>query len=404
MAQCFGFYFHYKDVNMMKKVFDFIEKQKAKTALKNAFLSAGLFNKYRNGDKELKVFPKIHSVSFLDDRTEYVFTLLNGMDPKEVKKKEFVFQQHFGRNIEIEGDLKKFTISVHKKFIPDYLKYNFEEIKPVIAPFRLGIICGQNRNGQYVAFDLLKQPHILIAGETGSGKSTQLRSILTTLILYKTPQQIQLYLADCKKSEFHIFRNVEHVQCVLSNPKDIHKMLKHIKKELAERSDLTEVFEVSHIDELPKEHRRPYLVVCIDEFVMLRKNEQIMDILTEIVAIGRTLGVFAILSMQRPNAKVLDTTIRANLTVSMGFKLRDMTESRIVNTPGAEKIETSGRFIMNSNKLYELQAPFLEINEAKKILNPFMVSKKEAKEVFDEEQHKELSPEELLGVLEDERS
>ncbi|MBT2637007.1 hypothetical protein J7E37_03615 [Bacillus sp. ISL-39] len=126
--------------------------------------------------------------------------------------------------------------------------------------------------------------------------------------------------------------------------------MKDIKKDLNARSDLTEIFEVSHVDDLPAEHKRPYIIVCIDEFVMLRQDETIMDILTKIVAIGRTLGVFAILSMQRPSAHVLDTTIRANLTVSMGFKLRDMIEARIVNTPDSEKIEKSGHFIMNADK------------------------------------------------------
>ncbi|WP_197023467.1 FtsK/SpoIIIE domain-containing protein [Heyndrickxia ginsengihumi] len=284
-----------------------------------------------------------------------------------------MFQQYFGRNIEIDGDLKKFVLNIYYATMPNELRYNFDQIKTVVAHYKLGIICGMDRNGQYNAFDLLKQPHILIAGETGSGKSTQLRSILTTLIKTKKPSNLQLYLADCKKSEFHVFKKVEHVQCVLSNPKDIRKMLKHIKKELDERSNLTETFEVGHVDDLPSEHKRPYIIVCIDEFVMLRKDETIMYILTEIVAIGRTLGVFAILSMQRPNAQVLDTTIRANLTVSMGFKLRDKTESRIVNTPKAEKIEVAGRFIMNSNAFYELQAPYLKLEDAKKLLSPFYV-------------------------------
>ncbi|MDM5214225.1 hypothetical protein QUF94_22765 [Peribacillus sp. NJ4] len=81
-------------------------------------------------------------------------------------------------------------------------------------------------------------------------------------------------------------------------------MLRGIKKELDEWSELTEIFEVGYVDDLPTEHRRPYLAVCLDEFVMLRKDEAIMDIHTELVTIGRTLGVFAILSMQRPNAKV----------------------------------------------------------------------------------------------------
>jgi S-DNA-T family DNA segregation ATPase FtsK/SpoIIIE len=310
------------------------------------------------------------------------------MDPKEVMKKEYVFKQTFGSNIELEGDYKRFILTIYKKTMPKELIYQQKEVMQNISRFKLGIICGQDRNGQYVSFDLLKQPHILIAGETGSGKSTQLRSILTTLIASKKPSELELYLGDCKKSEFHIFRKVEHVKCVLSNVKDISEMLHHIKKELDERSDLTEAFEVSHVDDLPEEHKRPYIVVCIDEFVMLRKDETVMEILTEVVAIGRTLGVFAVLSMQRPNAKVLDTTIRANLTVSMGFKLRDITESRIVNTPAAHEIEVSGRFIMNSDKIYELQAPYLKLEKAKRLLEPFLVAKK-AKEVFSGKEQQE---------------
>ncbi|MGM0878888.1 MAG: FtsK/SpoIIIE domain-containing protein [Bacillota bacterium] len=360
---------------------EFIKRQKAKSDLNKCFMNAGLYKTYKNSSgRQFYSYPKIHAVVFKDDSIQYTFTLLNGMDPKEVMKKDYVFKQTFGSNIELEGDYKRFTLTIYKTTMPKELIYKQEEVIRNISQLKLGIICGQDRNGQYISFDLLKQPHILIAGETGSGKSTQLRSILTTLILSKKPRELELYLGDCKKSEFHIFRKVEHVKCVLSNANDVQEMLQHIKKELDERSNLTETFEVSHIDDLPKGHKRPYIVVCIDEFVMLRKDETVMDILTEIVAIGRTLGVFAVLSMQRPNAKVLDTTIRANLTVSMGFKLRDVTESRIVNTPGAHEIDVSGRFIMNSDKLYELQAPYLTLENAKKLLEPFMVAK-EAKVV-----------------------
>lgn len=361
---------------------DYLRNLTTRSKLISCFKSAGVYYTVKHGDKTIYVYPLIHSCKHKpnENKTEIVFTLRNGQDPQEIKKKEYVFQQYFGRNIEIDGDLKKFVLTIYQSSMPNELKYNFDQIQKVVSPFKLGIICGMDRNGQYVAFDLLKHPHILVAGETGSGKSTQLRSILTTLIKSKKPSELQLYLADCKKSEFHIFRKVEHVQCVLSNPKDIKKMLKHIKNELDERSELTEVFEVGHIDDLPPEHKRPYIIVCIDEFVMLRKDELIMDILTEIVAIGRTLGVFAILSMQRPNAQVLDTTIRANLTVSMGFKLRDKTEARIVNTPNAEKIENKGRFIMNSDKLYELQAPHLELDKARELLSPFYVSKNQVED------------------------
>lgn len=172
-------------------------------------------------------------------------------------------------------DYKRFILTIYKTTMPKELIYKQEEVIRNISQLKLGIICGQDRNGQYISFDLLKQPHILIAGETGSGKSAQLRSILTltTLILSKKPSELELYLGDCKKSEFHIFRKVEHVKCVLSNANDVQEMLQHIKKELDERSNLTETFEVSYIDDLPEEQKRLYILVCIDEFVMLRKDE-----------------------------------------------------------------------------------------------------------------------------------
>lgn len=348
-------------------------KLKARQKLVSVFRTAGLYL----GADERPIYPRIRRVKLDETITEITFTLPNGLDPKLIEKNAYIFRQFYGESIELDGDDKQFMLTIYNAKMPSNLRYNADEIAPIVAKHKLGVICGKDRNGQYVAFDLTKQPHILIAGETGSGKSTQLRSILTTLIAAKKPSEMHLFLADCKKSEFHIFRKVEHVQCVFSNPADIRRMLLRIKRELDERSDLTEVFEVGHIDDLPAEQRRPYIVVCIDEFVMLRKDEEIMDVLTEIVAIGRTLGVFAILSMQRPNAQVLDTTIRANLTVSMGFKLRDRVEARIVNTPGAERTEVSGRFIMNADKITELQAPYLSMDDAKELLAPYMVAKEE---------------------------
>jgi DNA segregation ATPase FtsK/SpoIIIE, S-DNA-T family len=357
----------------------------ARSQLIKAFRSGTIYKTI--GSDERKIFPKIHSICITDHSTEYVFTLPTGLNPELLKKNFFAFQQVFGKNVVLEGEVKKFTL-VAKKSVKKDLIYNFKEIKKAISEHRLPIICGQERNGKYISFDLATMPHILIAGETGSGKSTQLRSILTTLIKVKRPQELQFYLGDCKRQEFHIFRKIEHVQCVHSTARDIRIMLQKIRNEMDNRSNLTEVFEVGHIDELPKEHRFPYIIVCIDEFVMLRKDEVIMDILTEIVAIGRTLGVFAILSMQRPNAKTLDTTVRANLTVSMGFKLRDAMEAKIANTPNADKIEESGHFIMNSDKIYNIQAPYLVMKEAKKLLEPFYVAKGPVKEVHPEEPEK----------------
>jgi S-DNA-T family DNA segregation ATPase FtsK/SpoIIIE len=362
------------------------EKFKNRQKLITAFREGGIYKTI--GSEERKIYPKIHDIRPNNKSTKYVFTLPTGINPDLLKKNFFVFEQIFGKSINLDGEIKTFVLSVRKpkeEGEKDELIYSVEEIKKAVKGAKLGVICGVNSSGEYKTYDLTKEPHLLIAGETGSGKSTQLRSILTTLILNKKPCELELYLADCKKSEFHIFRRVEHVRCVLSKPKEIERMLMGIKREMDERSDLTEMYEVGHIDDLPKGHKKPYIIVCIDEFVLLRKNEEIMETLIDIVCVGRTLGVFAMLSMQRPNAKTLDTTIRAQCTVAMGFQLRDKTESRIVNTPNAEKITDPGYFIMNADKLYDLQAPYLELDDAKDLLNPFYVMKQPAKEVSPEE-------------------
>ncbi|ESU33273.1 hypothetical protein G3A_07070 [Bacillus sp. 17376] len=375
-----------------------LAKLNARRKLIKTFKSAGIYRTIEGVENDRYIYPKIHDVSISDNFTRLVFSLPNGLDPKLITKNYFAFQQFYGKNIEIKGEIKTFELIVYQHAPSSDLPYDYEAIKPHIDRHKLGIVCGQDRNGRYVAFDLLKHPHILIAGETGSGKSTQLRSILTTLIMTKKPSELELYLGDCKRQEFHIFRKVEHVQEVYSSARDISSMLRKVRSEMDRRSKLTEVFEVSHVDDLPSGERVPYIIVCIDEFVMLRNDAEIMYILTEVVAIGRSLGVLAILSMQRPNAKVLDTTIRANLTVSMGFKLRDAIESKIVNTPNAHLIETAGRFVMNSDKLYELQAPYLEMEEAKKLLNPFMISKGKVKDVTPKEEvPKQLTEEDVFG-------
>ncbi|MBW7649780.1 FtsK/SpoIIIE domain-containing protein [Anoxybacillus sp. ST4] len=364
-------------------MFEWLKKQYAKSTLIKCFRAAELYQTYKTGEKAIYIYPKIHSVQFKINKTIYTFTLQNGMNPKDVKKKEYVFQQIFGKQIEIDGDVKKFTLTVYHDSLDHEVLYDYQAFYDVIAKMKLPIIAGKDKNGQWRAFDMTKHPHLLIAGETGSGKSTQLRSILTTLIQYKKPDELELYLADCKKSEFHIFKQIEHVKCVLSSPRDIRKMLQYIKQELDERSNLTDEFGVAHIDDLPDSHKKPYIIVCIDEFVMLRNDSKIMDILIEIVAIGRTLGVFTILSMQRPTADVLDTTIRANLTVRMGFKVADATNAKIINTIGAEKIEQAGQFILRIVKQEEIQAPYLDIEKAKKILESYVVEK-EVKEIKDE--------------------
>ncbi|AWO76392.1 DNA translocase FtsK [Geobacillus thermoleovorans] len=317
-----------------------------------------------------------------------------------------MFQQVFGQHVQLEGDYKRFTLTIYHRGLPNELSYSFEKIKPHLEGLALPIVCGMDRYGQYIAYDAIQEPHLLIAGESGSGKSTQLRSILTTLIQYYDEDRLHIYCADLKMSEFHIFKRCRQVKSVCTTADQLKRMLRFIKSEMARRSQLLNEKEVAHINDLPESERPPIILVCIDELVIAKDDKEIMNTLIQLVAIGRALNMIVILSMQRPSADILDTKIRANLTVRMGFRTADLMNARIIGTPGAEKIsmEHRGRFLLKREGLMELQAPFLPLERAKKILEAYKAADQENVlqadlEMASPQDH--VSEEIILGVLDD---
>jgi DNA segregation ATPase FtsK/SpoIIIE, S-DNA-T family len=350
-----------------------INKQKVKAIVSRVFRQAELGITYNYSDNKGIIYPKIRDIKFdYQNKTmTCYFSLPTGMDPKEIKKKEYCFHQVFGRNIEIKGEIKEYKLTVFTASLPSKLIYDYKLYSPSFKGMGIPIVAGVDLNGKLIVFDMLKNPHILIAGETGSGKSTQLRSVLSTLIQTLPPERLELYLCDLKRSEFHLFRQIKHVQGVFVTPKEILPMLSYLQKEMQTRGDKLDQHGVMHIDDLPSP--LPYIVLCIDEVALLQSEKKIMELVEEISSIGRSLGVFLILSMQRPDRKVLDGKLKNNLTVRMGFKCADLINSRIIGTPGSEKLKADGRMLLKSKDydLKEIQAPFLEPEEAKNILGPY---------------------------------
>lgn len=126
-----------------------------------------------------------------------------------------------------------------------------------------------------------------------------------------------------------------------------------------------------------------------------------MDVLEEISSIGRSLGVFLILSMQRPDSNLLDGKLKVNLTVRMGFKTADAINSKIIGTPGAEKLETPGRMILRINSDYQqIQAPWLAADKARKLLSPYKQSTSNVVPLRKETDTKE----DIWGVLTDDET
>lgn len=343
-----------------------MQKSTQNSKLRKAFLNGELYLKRK--DEKVKIKPNIIKTKITDDKMTFVFSIPKGVDPETFIKKSYVFKQHFNDYIDLKVESKRGILNVYPRGLPTEFSYHYQESK-----HNLPIVCGKNLEGELYAFDLVKFPHILIAGETGSGKSSAVRSILTTLIQAKKPHELELHLGDLKRSEFHLFKKVEHVKGVYHSAADLNIPLLKIKKEMMKRGDLLDEAEVTHIEELPQ--KLPYIIVCIDEVRQLKKETDIMELLEEISSIGRALGVFLILSMQRPDAEILDGKLKANLTVRMGFKAQDSINAKIIGTPGAEKLETPGRMLLRVNSdLHQIQAPWLDTDKAKKILEPYRKS------------------------------
>lgn len=342
------------------------KKRKLKENLYKAFVNADLYKEHG----EQKEYPFILKFDQNKKRITFVFNIPKGLNPEKFKDALFVFKQHFGMYISLDVDEKQGVLNVYNEGLPTKFKYNYNEIKETIKGLRVPILAGINLEGELYCFDLVKNPHILIAGETGSGKSSHIRSLLTTLIKTKKPNQLRLVLGDLKRSEFHLFKQIKHVEGVYHSAEELRPALNKVKREMTKRGDLLDGEGVNSIDELTK--KLPYIIVCIDEVILLKKEKDIMDILEEISSIGRSLGVFVILSLQRPDSKLLDGKLKVNLTVRMAFKTADKTNSKIIGVEGAENIKNEGRMILKINsESKEIQSPLLENETAKLLLESY---------------------------------
>jgi len=364
---------------------EWLHKQNLKNQLIEVFGKAGLFVDHQTRGGKVPIYPKIHSVSSTKENVRYVFTIPNGLDPKTIEKKWFCFQQILGRNVAIEGDIKKFVLNVfHSDAGFQSYNYSYKQWQPLLKQHRLPVVVGRDQFGNMIVYDMVEAntPHLLIAGETGSGKSSMVRVVLSTLIQYMSPDKLHLYLGDLKNSEFHFLRRVKHVKEVCMEEIEMKIMLQKVWKEIRERRKLMEEYEVDHIDEYNKmnpDNQKPYILLAIDEVAMLQDEKECMSTIEKISAVGRALGVFLMLSMQRPDAKVLDGKLKLNMTVRMGFKCADTINSNIMGTPGSEHLEQSGQMILKLNGLKKVQAPFLELSKAKQIVEPYRIPKEDMK-------------------------
>lgn len=272
-------------------------------------------------------------------------------------------------------------IVVNEKRLGDFYPYEFIE-----SENPLEVCLGYSLAGK-VWYDFEKYFHFLIGSETGGGKSSLERCILTSLILSK--HDIHIHLCDFQRVELGIFKKSEKVKTYCSTPGQLNALLQKLEFESNRRLGLFEEKGVLNIQKynLKSKEKLNYHIVIIDEFAALMESAQNKDIKNALmlrVAQDRKCGVFYCLITQRPSAKVVDGDIKANLTSSCGLKTKDWRNSQlIIDESGCEKLRGAGHALLKcGGKLTELQVMYLDEDKVEELIKHTFVEKEKPKKAI----------------------
>lgn len=275
----------------------------------------------------------------------------------------------FGQKLALE---ENGTLS-HLKLIFEREKRGFCHVKrfgEILQKNKFNLPLGVDENGELVAEKMESLTHLLIAGTTGSGKSVLLNSIIMGLACYNTPKNLVLVLIDTKKVEFSKYADLPHLATdILTEPNEIEVFFNYLIDEMEQRYlYLAELGKAKNNGEFKK------IIVVIDELadlILLNKNIKMQ--LVKLLQKARACGIHFIIATQSPRAKILDGLLLANLPSRVALTCASTRESiLILGHGGAEKLLGLGDCILktaNSIKEKRLQAPFINDEDIKKLIN-----------------------------------
>ena len=246
--------------------------------------------------------------------------------------------------------------------------------KSSALPVALGIGSG----GDAVFADLTKMPHTLVAGATGSGKSVCMNSIITGLLLFRTPAEVRLVLIDPKRVELTPYTGVPHLLIPPIVESDVAvNALKGLVTEMMERFQLLEKAGAKNIATYNEksEVKLPYIVVAVDELadLMLTSANEVERLLVRLAQLGRATGIHLVIATQRPSVDVVTGLIKANFPSRISFSLTSQIDSRtILDSPGAEKLLGKGDMLflpIDRAKPLRVQGAFLADKEVEGVVS-----------------------------------
>jgi S-DNA-T family DNA segregation ATPase FtsK/SpoIIIE len=333
--------------------------------------SCGIKNK---NDK----IPLLYSKKKKEYGYDLTLHLPDGLCLSDIEKHQEAIETSLNAKIELlPSTNQKIVLKAFTKQLKSLYPYEKIETKGLSFPL------GYSHKGLITHTMDDENPHMLVGGSTGSGKSVCLRVIITSVIQNKNAI---LHLCDLKGGvEFAIFKRSKNVKTFAKNMTEAITQLIMLKEEMYRRLELFEQERVVNLNEYNKKTRSnlPRYLLIIDELANITlESKEVTEIINELLRMARAVGIHIILATQRPSADVLPGTLKANISATVCFKVRNHVNSEILlDHKGAENLRGKGHGIYQTSDEQEFQGLFLSSKDAEELIKHTYIDKSESLQV-----------------------